>query len=111
MLRTLFSNRLFLGALAFFVLCVGGSLLYQQHVVQQGAEELAETQDRVSQWNENQPQPPAEAPVGGDFHEDGDPLPRETHAAVAASDISTPRGTSGIRRWCQPDKHLVKSVV
>ena len=42
MLKNLFSNRLFLGALAFFVLCVVGSLLYMQHVEREGAEKLAE---------------------------------------------------------------------
>ncbi len=47
MLKELFSNRLFLGALAFFVLCVGESLLYMQHVKQQSAHELAERQERV----------------------------------------------------------------
>lgn len=54
MLKALFRNRLFIGASAFFVLCVGGSLLYQQHVRHQDAEKLAETQDRVEQRNERQ---------------------------------------------------------
>ena len=77
MLKELFSNRLFIGALAFFALCVGGSLLYMWHVEREGAEYDAETQDRVAQWNEKQqPQPSAEVPVGdttqgGHFHEDG----------------------------------------
>ena len=77
MLKDLFQNRLFMGVLAIFILCVGGSLLYMQHVQQQGAEELAETQARVEQWNEKQTeQPKTEVPVGdtsqgGHFHEDG----------------------------------------
>ncbi len=75
MLKDLFENRLFIGALAFFVLCVGGSLLYMQHVAQQGAEELAETQDRIAQWNEKQ-KPTTEGKAGdtsqgGHFHADG----------------------------------------
>ena len=75
MLKDLFQNRLFIGALAFFVLCVCGSLLYMQHVAQQGAEELAETQDRVAQWNEKQ-KPTTEGKAGdtsqgGHFHADG----------------------------------------
>lgn len=76
MLKDLFQNRLFIGALVFFVLCVGGSLLYMWHVEREGAEYDAETQDRVAQWNEKQPQPTAKATVGdtsqgGHFHEDG----------------------------------------
>lgn len=65
MLKDLFSNRLFLGALAFFVLCVAGSLLYQQHVERQSARELAATQDRVKSLTEKpNPKPTAEVPVG-----------------------------------------------
>lgn len=54
MLKDLFSNRLFIGALAFFVVCVGGSLIYTQHVDRQGAEYKKETEAHVAQWNENQ---------------------------------------------------------
>ena len=78
MFKELFSNRLFIGALAFFVLCVGGSLLYMHHETQKGAEYAAETEERVRQWNEKQKEePPAEAPVVeqpeqvGHVHEDG----------------------------------------
>ncbi len=97
MLKELFRNRLFIGALAFFVLCVCGSLLYMQHVAQQGAEELAETQERVAQWNEKQ-KPTTEGKAGdtsqgGHFHADGTWHAAEPHAAVVASDISTPRRT------------------
>ncbi len=75
MLKDLFQNRLFIGALAFFVLCVGGSLLYMQHVAQQGSEYAAETQDRVAQWTEKQ-KPTTEGKAGdtsqgGHFHADG----------------------------------------
>ena len=54
MFKDLFRNRLFIGALAIFIFCVGGSLLYMQHVTQKGEKELAETQERVAQWNEKQ---------------------------------------------------------
>ena len=77
MLKNLFSNRLFIGALAFFILCVVGSLLYQQHVEKQSARELAETEVRIKAITEKPP-PPAQAPVGetsqgGDIRADGDP--------------------------------------
>ncbi|MYA69389.1 hypothetical protein F4009_00010 [Candidatus Poribacteria bacterium] len=52
MLKDLFSNRLFIGALAFFVLCVGGSLLYDQHVKGQTAKALAESEDFLQWWQE-----------------------------------------------------------
>ena len=81
MFRDIFTNRLFTGALAFFVLCVGGILLYMHHEAQKGAEYAAETEDRVRQLNERQKEAlPAEAPVGeetqqpqqdGHFQEDG----------------------------------------
>ena len=77
MLKDLFRNRLFIGALAIFIFCVGGSLLYMQHETQKGEKELAETQERVAQWNEKQKQPTAETPVVeqpeqvGHFHSDG----------------------------------------
>ena len=75
MFKDLFSNRLFIGALAFFVLIVGGGLLYLQHVKRQTAEELVRTQERIQALTEKQ-SPTAEAPVGdtaqgGHFHEDG----------------------------------------
>ena len=76
MFKDLFSNRLFIGALAIFIFCVGGSLLYMQHVTQKGEKERAETQARVAQWNEKQKPITAEVPEGdtsqgGHFHEDG----------------------------------------
>ena len=77
MFKELFSNRLFIGALVFFVLCVAGSLLYMHHENQKGAEYAAETQDRIQLWNTKQKeQPPSETSVddtsqGGHFHADG----------------------------------------
>ena len=76
MLKELFSNRLFIGALAFFILSVVGGTLYISHVEKQGAEELATDEDPVKQVPEKQQQPTAEAPVGdtsqgGHFHADG----------------------------------------
>ena len=75
MLKDLFSNRLFIGALAIFVLCVGGSLFYSHHSKQKGEAALAETQDRVKQWNERQ-NPTTESKSGdtsqgGHVHADG----------------------------------------
>ena len=77
MLKELFSNRLFIRALAIFIFSVVGSLFYMHYENQKGAEYDAETQDRIAQWNVKQnQQPTAEAPVGdtsqgGHFHEDG----------------------------------------
>ncbi len=88
MLKDVFSNRLFIGALAFFVLCVGGSLFYSHHQTQKGEAGLAETQDRLKQWNERQKQQPTtQAPVveqppqDGHFHADGT-FHAESHAPV-----------------------------
>ena len=65
MFANILKNRLFIGALAFFVLCVVGSLLYMQHVKQQTVRTLAEGEKRVQQWNEKQNEAPtAKAPVG-----------------------------------------------
>ena len=102
MLKELFSNRLFIGALAFFIFCVAGSLLYMHHENQKGAEYDAETQDRVAQWNAKQnPLPTTETPVveetqqpqqGGHFHTDGtfhagphEPLIESTQSASTES--------------------------
>ena len=90
MLKELFSNRLFIGALAFFILSVVGGTLYISHVEKQGVEELAADEDSVKQLTEKQQQPTAKTPVrdtsqGGHFHEDGTfhAQPHETgsHAA------------------------------
>ena len=54
MLKDLFQNRLFIGALAFFVLCVGRSLLYQQHVYKETDKALAETEEFQQWWEERQ---------------------------------------------------------
>ena len=77
MLKELFSNRLFMGALAFFILFVIGGTLYISHVEKQDAEELATDEYSVKQGTEKQQQQPtAEVLVGdtsqgGHFHEDG----------------------------------------
>ena len=106
MLKELFSNRLFIGALAFFILSVVGGTLYILHVEKQGAEELATDEDPVKQPTEKQQQPTAKAPVGdtlqgGHFHEDGT-WHGEPHAPVAESspvetetptDVATPTRT------------------
>ena len=76
MIKDLFSNRLFIGALAFFILTVGGSLLYMQHVKRQTARELAAHKAHLKQFTEKQKPTTAKAPVGdtsqgGHFHADG----------------------------------------
>ena len=81
MLRGLFSNRLFIGGLAFFIFCVGGSLLYMQHVERETAREMAAHEEHIKQLTEKpkpKPKPTTvEAPVGeppqqdGHVHEDG----------------------------------------
>ena len=98
MLKELFSNRLFIGALAFFVLCVGGSLLYMHYDMQKGAAELAKDPEHIKQLTEKKDQAPsstAEVPMsdtsqGGHFHADGTfhAQPHETGAHAANPDSS-----------------------
>ena len=95
MLKDVFSNRLLIGALAFFVLCVGGSLFYSHHEKQKGEAELAETKDHVAQWNERQ-NPTTEVKAGdtsqgGRVHADGTwhDEPQET-SSLAEVDTSDP---------------------
>ncbi len=96
MFKDLFSNRLFIGALAIFIFCVVGGLLYMQHVQRIEAEKLAETQARVRQWNEKQKPittgSQAETPQGH-FHSDGT-FRAEPHDApvveVSESEVSPP---------------------
>ena len=90
MFKELFSNRLFIGALAFFVLCVAGSLLYMNHENQKSAEYAAETEERARQWNEKQKeQPTTETPVVEksaevrNSHADGNPWHEGAQAPVA----------------------------
>ena len=61
MFKNLFSNRLFIAALAFFVLCVGGSLLYQQHVYKETDQKLAETEEFQRWWKAGHATPPSDA--------------------------------------------------
>ena len=65
MFKDLFSNRLFIGALAFFIFCVVGSLLYMQHETQKGEKDLAETQARLKQFTERQNAEPTTAVADG----------------------------------------------
>lgn len=78
MFKEIFSSRVFIGALLFFVLTVGSSLLYMQHVERQEADKLVETQQLLKELTEQQTPKPttSETPVadtsqGGHFHEDG----------------------------------------
>ena len=86
MLKDLFSNHLLIGALALFIFCVGGSLLYMQHVKQVSEKELAMTQERVKQWNERQEQqPPAEVRSYEDTPQQSTPTSEETAQQTAVS--------------------------
>ena len=83
MLRDLFRNRLFIGALAFFVLIVVSGTLYLRHIERQGQIALERTQERLKQREARQKQTPkapiapsekvpeGETPKGGHFHADG----------------------------------------
>lgn len=100
MFRSLLASKPFIGAVIFFLLIVGGSLLYMQHVKEQSAHELAEVLDRVRQWNEGQnQQPTAEAPVveqpedDGHFHEDETPVVQPIETPVAAPPEPDPLAT------------------
>ena len=103
MLKALFSNRLFIGALAFFVLCVAGSLLYQQHVERQSARELVETQERIKVLTgKPKSKPTAEVSVGdtsqgGHFHDDGTfhAQPHETPTPAVPDASETPAAAAG----------------
>ena len=94
MLANIFSNRYFIiGALAFFVFCVVGSLLYMQHVETQTADDLARTDERIKALTP----PSAEAPVGetsqgGLVHADGNPQHEGPHEPPqgAAGPIAAP---------------------
>lgn len=104
MFRDIFTNRLFMGAFAFFILCVAGSLLYMHHENQKGSEYAAGTQNSVRQWNAKQNPTPTEteAPVGGTsqgghFHEDVTsqegvhvPVPSASHFA-SDTGLQSPR--------------------
>ncbi len=70
MLKDLFRNRLFIGALAFFLLMVVGGTLYIWHVERQGSEYAGETQDRVHPLPKNAH--PTTAVADGGDSADGD---------------------------------------
>ena len=78
MLKDLFRNRLFIGALAFFIFCVGGSLLYMQHVEKQSSRELAETPPPTAEVS-----PVGDTSQGGHWH--GDEWHAQPHAPVEVS--------------------------
>ena len=74
MFRDLLSNRLFIGALAFFVLMIVGGTLYLHHNERQDQIELKRTQERIQQWQARQKQtekvPEGDTSQGGHFHAD-----------------------------------------
>ena len=90
MLNDLFNNRLFIGALAFFVLMVVGGTSYIWHVERQEVEKLTETQARIEVLTEKQKPPTAAAPVGdtsqgGHWH--GDEWHAQPHDTPAAAGV------------------------
>lgn len=105
MLKDLFNNRLFIGALAFFVLMVVGGTFYIWHVERQEAAKLAETQAHIKQWNEKQKSPEpttVEAPVvdtsqGGHFHADGTFHAGPHDALIPKTSAQLPMASSGER--------------
>ena len=88
MLKDLFSNRLFLGALAFFVLCVGGSLLYMQHVQRQTEKAIAESEDFQQWWRDRQTKAPPVAAEVQTSDAVSEAVSREE--VVVTDDVSTP---------------------
>ena len=81
MFKDLFSNRLLIGAFAFFLFCVGGSLLYSWHV-QRSTEAELERSNRLTQGLQNQTEtrPAQEVNV---------PTENETPGLVSTPDEST----------------------
>ena len=101
MFRDLFSNRLFIGGFAFFIFCVGGSLLYMQHVERETAREMAAHEEHIKQLTEKPKPTTVEAPVveppqqDGHVHADGtwhdgphEPVVSEVPAAVETSEAT-----------------------
>ncbi len=92
MFRDIFTNRLFIGALAIFIFCLGGSLLYMQHIDQHSARE-----ERPKQLTEPEDRQPTKAVSSiasqneqGHLHEDGTfhAEPHETPVEVSESEVS-----------------------
>ena len=80
MLKSLFSNRLLIGAFAFFILCVVGGTLYIAYVERKGVEQRSVTAEYVTQLTEARSDPPDkqltigeaafdQTSLGGNFHE------------------------------------------
>lgn len=84
MLKDLFTNRLFVGALAFFVLIVVSGTLYLRDIEQQGQIELERTEERLKQSEARQKQtekvPEGDTSQGGHWH--GDEWHAKPHAPV-----------------------------
>ena len=106
MLKDLFSNRLFIGALAFFVLIVVGGTLYLQHVEKQSEREFAETQERLKAFTEKQNRKPiAEVPEGdtsqgGHWH--GDEWHADPHDTPGDRPVLPPLQTPETPQFVRP---------
>lgn len=110
MLKSLFSNRLFLGVLAFFVLMIVGGTLYLRHIKRQGQIELERTQERLKQWEAQQKQtekvPEGDTAQGGHFHADG-----TWHAeARETSETTQPSGETQSDGVWYPDNYTQADI-
>ena len=97
MLREVFSNRLFIGALVFFILCVVGGTLYIAYIERQGIEDVvSETEEPVAPLAEEpKPPPPGESAESGHWHGDEwHAAPHETEPAVSAGQSYIPEGVA-----------------
>ena len=93
MFRDLFSNRLFIGALVFFVLIVVGGTLYLRHIENEAQQERAHMQEAVKQWEQRNTKPAetARVPEGGTSqvgHWHGDEWHAQPHTPVEVEPLS-----------------------
>lgn len=72
MFKDLFSNRLFIGVLAFFVLMIVGGILYLQHVERQGQIALERTPEALKRLEERNKKPQAVETNKGGHWNDGE---------------------------------------
>ncbi len=116
MLKDVLTGRLFLGALACFILIVAGCTLYLWHAERELARDEARTADIVKRWNARNATPPENAPVasplpadstaqGGHWH--GDKWPAAPHAAHSNSAMPTQSDTDERERKLQKRRELL----
>lgn len=79
MLREIFGNRWFMGALAFFIFCVAGGMLYIWHVEREGIEDLARDQDNIKQLRVREAPQTTMQVLEDDTSAAGNPKPHVQH--------------------------------